>query len=167
MERKSLVGTRFGKLVVAGLSHCSRRSFWNVRCDCGEALVLSADQLVRGRAVGCKTCIPDLPKFVRLSVEHGHAHKSGRSATYRAWQDMKARCLRPSHKSFRYYGGRGITVHPSWMTFEGFLTDVGERPAAHLSIERRNNDGNYEPGNCYWATRSQQMRNRRPRVTHA
>jgi len=82
------------------------------------------------------------------------------TATYRAWNDMKKRCLNKTNKSYKYYGGRGITICERWLTFENFLADMGVRPAG-LSLDRIDNNGNYEPGNCRWTTHQQQMVNRR------
>lgn len=80
---------------------------------------------------------------------------------YGAWADMKTRCLNPRHKWFKEYGGRGITVCERWLAFDGFIADMGKRPGKGYSLDRINNDGNYEPGNCRWATAREQMLNRR------
>src|SRR2546427_1038477 len=100
-------------------------------------------------------------------TKHGHCGQrvSGRqqppSPTYRSWYSLTARCTNPNTPDYPRYGGRGITVCERWREdFRNFLADMGERPAG-TSIDRINNDGNYEPGNCRWATRSGQMRNRR------
>ena len=82
--------------------------------------------------------------------------------TYRSWWDMRQRCSNPKNTHFKHYGGRGITVCERWKKFDNFLADMGEAPP-DLEIDRKNNDGNYEPDNCRWATRSQQMKNIRPR----
>ncbi len=80
---------------------------------------------------------------------------------YQAWINMVRRCLRPQSRYFGLYGGRGISVCSEWMRFERFSEDMGPRPSPEHSLDRINNDGNYEPGNCRWATRTQQGRNKR------
>ena len=100
-------------------------------------------------------------------VKHGHTWRVGKTAlatpTYDAWHNMIQRCTNPRSPEYRNYGARGIAVCQPWRRFEVFLHDVGERPAPHLTLERINNDGNYEPGNVKWATRREQRRNQRPR----
>jgi len=90
-------------------------------------------------------------------------HGLRRTPEYAIWCTMKARCHNPNAKHYEYYGARGISVCERWRnSFANFIEDMGRRPFDGLSIERYNNDGNYEPNNCVWATKTEQSRNRRP-----
>jgi hypothetical protein len=94
--------------------------------------------------------------------KHGHrgTHYKDRSPTYNTWRAMRARCLQESHEMFQYYGGRGVKVYESWNAFENFVKDMGERPHG-MTLDRINPEGHYEPGNCRWATKEEQARNKR------
>jgi hypothetical protein len=104
---------------------------------------------------GCFRCSPpDLTK-------HGESTRTKRSPEYVAWQNMRARCLRPSHPRYADWGGRGITICQRWDDFANFLADMGRRPGLGYSLDRIDNDGNYEPSNCRWTTRAAQQNNQR------
>jgi hypothetical protein len=91
---------------------------------------------------------------------HGHSPSGRPSREYITWSSMKSRCLNPRHFAYKWYGGRGITICKKWLLFEGFLADMGPRPSSAHSLDRVDTDGNYEPGNCRWATETQQQNNR-------
>lgn len=101
----------------------------------------------------------------RFSTHDGATtHGMRGSPEYNSWSGMIQRCYNPSAEQYGYYGGRGITVCDRWRKFENFYADMGPRPEpkALYSIDRINNDGNYEPDNCRWATAVEQVANRRP-----
>jgi len=95
-------------------------------------------------------------------ITHGHTCNRKVSPEFKAWDHMLQRCLNPKHPRFDGWGGRGIVVCDRWMKFENFLADMGRRPSPHHSLDRIDNDGNYEPDNCRWATPAQQRASKRP-----
>jgi len=96
----------------------------------------------------------------KTPTKHGHATRAkGISPTYRTWQAMISRCTNVSVKSYEDYGARGITVYAGWLVFENFLADMGLKPSTAHSLDRKDNNGNYTPKNCRWATKSQQYNN--------
>ena len=104
-----------------------------------------------------------MEKRVHGNTKHGHSPRNGKeSPTYQSWRHMKARCQNPNHPDYKYYGGRGVEVCERWQDFANFLADMGERSEG-LTLDRINNEGNYEPGNCRWTTRKEQRQNQRDR----
>lgn len=106
----------------------------------------------------------------RGQFQKTHGHWSPSNLTYRCWQTIRQRCYNKNHDQYKNYGGRGISVCGRWLeSFENFLADMGEKPSASHSIDRINNDGNYEPSNCRWSTSKEQCSNRRGlnMITHA
>src|SRR5215207_628077 len=151
-------GLRYGRLVVEALDgKRGRKFFWRCRCDCGRETVVAGDNLSGGtQSCGCL----GMERRTASRLVHGERL----SPEYVIWCSIKQRCLNPRHPRYSDYGRRGITICDEWRDdFAAFLAHVGRRPASHLTLDREDNNRGYEPGNMRWATRSQQVRNSRPR----
>lgn len=157
---KDLTGQRFGRLVVVSLYSKTqwrerpiRNRQWLCQCDCGNQTIVDRTALGAGTTKSCG-CL-------KLEGKHGQTTNGRTTGTYRSWLSMIQRCTNPNYPRWKDYGGRGIQVCERWFTAANFIADMGPRPDG-WSIERINNDGNYEPKNCKWIPRPDQAKNRRP-----
>jgi len=154
-DRSSLIGKRFGRLVVIGLDGVdnghNRR--WLCKCDCGNEKVILGTLLKNGKTQSCGCLKKELKSC--WNVTHGQTGKT----TYRIWDGMRNRCHNPKNPQYKHYGAKGIKVCDKWQKFTGFFDDMGERPKG-LTIERIDSSGNYEKSNCKWATWTENLRNR-------
>jgi hypothetical protein len=156
--RFDLSGKKFGRLTAIKpgpsiiLPSGGRPSRWECQCDCGQAALIKTMDLLRGTTKSCG-CF----RRENSSIQN-RTHGKRDTPTYAVWRSMHARCKNSKRDDFKNYGARGIAVAERWDKFENFLEDMGEQPKG-LTLERRNNNGNYHKGNCRWATRSEQLRN--------
>ena len=154
-------GAVYGRLTVESVRSDGRRTFCVCACSCGSSKEIRADHLNAGKIRSCG-CLNR-----ELTAERSTTHGASMTSEYASWSHMKQRCLDPDSKDFYLYGARGVSVCDRWkISFADFLSDVGPKPSRRHSIDRIDNNGNYEPRNVRWATPIEQRRNQR-RVVEA
>lgn len=158
-----ITGERYGRLVALNrVENRNRRTRWLFACDCGAQPTVALEAVRGGltRSCGCQ----NLDSLRARSLTHGHSINRKSSRTLKSYNHAKSRCINPNDPKFPHYGGRGITMCSDWLAdFANFLGDMGECPP-ELTLDRIDVHKGYEPGNCRWATASQQARTRTDNV---
>ena len=152
----AVIGDKYGKWLVLEEER-KIGLHWQIlcSCDCGEKRFIRITRLVNGGSLGCNRCASG-------TLKHGHRRDYKLSPEYIAWNNMRIRCYCRSSKDYNNYGGRGIKVCSRWRySFKNFLSDMGSKPTRFHSLDRKENDGNYEPMNCRWGTAIEQRANQR------
>lgn len=163
-KKNKLIGNVFGRLtVIKEDTHRTKSGGlkWECVCICGKHIITSGADLISGHTKSCGCIIAE-----GNNLKHGQNKTTKVSPEYKAWSQAIQRCYNPKIRNYEDYGGRGVVVCERWLnSFENFFEDMGERPSPNHSLDRfPNNNGNYEPSNCRWATLIQQSRNKRNNV---
>lgn len=157
MKVKDLTGMEFGRLTVLSMSDekQGKKYKWLCQCSCGNLTIKAGADMKKGNTKSCGCLAKELSPT--WAIKHGMSS----TKEYAAWAAMIDRCNREGNEYFSKYGGRGVEVCEDWLNnFEAFMLDMGKAPTKTHSLERIDNDGNYEPSNCKWGTKQEQSQNR-------
>lgn len=158
-DPQKMIGQKHGKWKVIEFIKIHRNlQHFKIQCECGFVGKIAGADLRCGKSKQCTNC------HNRENAENNKTHGMHNSKLYKVWTSMIQRCNNPNNAAYKYYGKRGIKINEKWLKFENFYKDMGERPDG-MTLDRINNDGNYEPGNCRWTTHIENCNNRRKKYT--
>lgn len=165
-RRQCVIGNRYGRLTV--ISDAPPNDRWNrrrvhCRCDCGDTRSYELSAVRTGNTASCGCAVRE--RIAQVTYSHGQRG----SMAYQSWASAKQRCTNPNNPAYPRYGGRGVVMCDRWLhDFAAFFADMGERPSPLHTLDRRDNEGQYSPDNCRWATSQQQNENKRSNrvITH-